>query len=137
MNISILVFTGLVPVDSVSAGCANFCVLSEYDIGKVTGDLTGKIPQTLHVIGCLRSPVDLLKSVRDQENILVNQFHNHAQQLKLKNPCGPLDNQTWGTNGFGFCSLPFSLPSLIVQWPTGNFVHDCETGSAKDLWNKN
>ena len=76
-------FTGLVPVDSVSAGCANFCVLSEYDIGKVTGDLTGKIPQTLHVIGCLRSPVDLLKSVRDQENILVNQFHNHAQQLKI------------------------------------------------------
>ena len=72
MNISILVFTGLVPVDSVSAGCANFCVLSEYDIGKVTGDLTGKIPQTLHVIGCLRSPVDLLKSVGDQENILVN-----------------------------------------------------------------
>ena len=81
-------FTGLVPVDSVSAGCANFCVLSEYDIGKVTGDLTGKIPQTLHVIGCLKSPVDLLKSVRDQENILVNQFHNHAQQLKVKIPVG-------------------------------------------------
>ena len=27
----------------------------------------------------------------------MNQFHNHAQYLKVKNSGGPLDNQTWQT----------------------------------------
>ena len=27
----------------------------------------------------------------------MNQFHNHAQYLKVKNCGGPLDNQTWQT----------------------------------------
>ena len=66
-------------------------------------------------------------------HIHLSQFHNHAQQLKVKNSGGPLDNQTWHIRTadhnkslvfiliqlrFGQrSSLPFYLQSMIVQWP--------------------
>lgn len=28
------IYTGLLPLDSASSGCANFCVLSQYDVGE-------------------------------------------------------------------------------------------------------
>ena len=66
---------------------------------------------------------------QDQMNIVISQFHNHAQYLKGKNSGGPLDNQTWYTNKSfqslvlvltqlhcgQWSSFPFCLPSLIVQ----------------------
>ena len=30
---------------------------------------------------------------------IMSHFHNHAQQIKVKNSGGPLDNQTWQTEG--------------------------------------
>ena len=35
-----------------------------------------------------------------------NKFHNHAQLLKVKTSGGPLDNQTWHTNGWPQQKLP-------------------------------
>ena len=81
----------------------------------------------------------------------MNKFHNHAQQLKLKNYCGPLDNQTWHTNDWAQQKLPkFGFPThTTALWPveqssilpakfdcpvaSQNFLfiataHDCETG---------
>ena len=91
----------------------------------------------------------------------ISQFHNHAQQLKVKIPGGPLDNQTWQTEwktaplaelqlcenkktnfgSFGCDQISF-IQSLIVQWPTRMYfqlllatVHDCKTGLLNFLSN--
>ena len=37
---------------------------------------------------------------REEYGYTISQFHNHAQWLKVRNSGGPLDNQTWHTNGW-------------------------------------
>ena len=46
------------------------------------------VSMSLHL--CVNTEKPLLQTM---------QFHNHAQQLKVKNSGGPLDNQTWQTEG--------------------------------------
>ena len=88
---------------------------------------------------------------QDQMNIVISQFHNHAQYLKGKNSGGPLDNQTWYTNSWPEQKLPefgsrthttslrpmeqFSILSAKFDCPVSRqnisllaTAHDCETG---------
>ena len=85
-------------------------------------------------------------TVVSSEAFPINQFHNHAQSLKVKNSGGPLDRQNGRLLHWPKCSCmsmktklwklllrpAVCMPSLIVQWPAKvSFlatVHDCETG---------
>ena len=82
----------------------------------------------------------------EDDAFAISQFHNHAQQLKGTNSGGPLDNQTWYTNGwpqknaskvwFSYshnCTLPSgAVFQLDRQNARQNIfllatAHDCET----------
>ena len=81
----------------------------------------------------------------------ISHFHNHAQSLKVKHSGGPLDNQTWQTNGWPQQKLPkfgfrthttalwpvekSSILSAKIDCPVARqsllllaTAHDCETG---------
>ena len=53
------------------------------------------------------------------------QFHKHAQKLRLKHSVGPLDNQTWNTNGWPIQKLPkFAFRThTSALWPNGAVFH--------------
>ena len=88
----------------------------------------------------MRSGNHSFGEMRGKERVLqpVSQFHNHAQWLKVKNSGGPLDSQTWHTNGWPQQKLPIQSlvfvltqlhlgqwsscpPSFNVQWPARRF----------------
>ena len=41
-----------------------------------------------------------LYNIYSSNNVILSQFHNHVQALKVNNSSGPLDNQTWYANGW-------------------------------------
>ena len=75
-----------------------------------------------------------LYNIYSSNNMVLSQFHNHVQALKVNNSSGPLDNQTWHANGWPQQNLPkFSYSHNSTLANRAVFHSVCQVWSSSGL----